>query len=318
MATKMLQPQVTTWLPNVVLIFSILPVVVSSESKSQIKMDSTSSNDAVHKFDSVTLLMFMGLLVATILSIWIIKHFRLRFIHETGLSIIYGVIVGAAVTYLSKKGESYEGMEYEKLINQSDDSNLTEEALLRLLSYSNSTLREYTCKRKPDTVLGSKMVFNPEIFFYVLLPPIIFHAGYSMKRKHFFKNFGAIITFAFVGTLISTFTIGGIIYGVVEGLRPAVIKTGLDTRFTFQQCLWYGSIISATDPVTVLAIFHDLHVDVDLYALVFGESVLNDAVAITLANAIDEGDRGEESVGKVFGTIGMFLGIFIGSFVMAW
>ena len=35
--------------------------------------------------------------------------------------------------------------------------------------------------------------------------------------------------------------------------------------------------------VTVLAIFHDLHVDVDLYALVFGESVLNDAVAIVLS-----------------------------------
>jgi len=34
--------------------------------------------------------------------------------------------------------------------------------------------------------------------------------------------------------------------------------------------------------VTVLAIFNDLHVDVDLYALVFGESVLNDAVAIIL------------------------------------
>lgn len=34
--------------------------------------------------------------------------------------------------------------------------------------------------------------------------------------------------------------------------------------------------------VTVLAIFHDLNVDVDLYALVFGESVLNDAVAIIL------------------------------------
>ena len=35
--------------------------------------------------------------------------------------------------------------------------------------------------------------------------------------------------------------------------------------------------------VTVLAIFHDLHVDVDLYAIIFGESVLNDAVAIVLS-----------------------------------
>ena len=35
-------------------------------------------------------------------------------------------------------------------------------------------------------------------------------------------------------------------------------------------------------PVTVLAIFHDLHVDIDLFSLVFGESVMNDAVAIVL------------------------------------
>ena len=38
--------------------------------------------------------------------------------------------------------------------------------------------------------------------------------------------------------------------------------------------------------VTVLAIFNDLHVDVDLYALVFGESVLNDAVAIILVRSL--------------------------------
>ena len=44
----------------------------------------------------------------------------------------------------------------------------------------------------------------------------------------------------------------------------------------------FGALISATDPVTVLAIFRELHVDVDLYSNVFGESVFNDAVAIVL------------------------------------
>ncbi len=36
--------------------------------------------------------------------------------------------------------------------------------------------------------------------------------------------------------------------------------------------------------VTVLAIFNELQVDVDLYALLFGESVLNDAVAVVLSS----------------------------------
>lgn len=44
----------------------------------------------------------------------------------------------------------------------------------------------------------------------------------------------------------------------------------------------YCDFILFFSTVTVLAIFHDMHVDVDLFALVFGESVMNDAVAIVL------------------------------------
>ena len=57
-------------------------------------------------------------------------------------------------------------------------------------------------------------------------------------------------------------------------------------NITFIDNLHFGALISATDPVTVLAIFNDLNVDVNLYALVFGESVLNDAVAIVFVEVL--------------------------------
>jgi sodium/hydrogen exchanger-like protein 6/7 len=44
----------------------------------------------------------------------------------------------------------------------------------------------------------------------------------------------------------------------------------------------FGSVLSATDPVTILAIFNQLKVDPKLYSVIFGESILNDAVSIVM------------------------------------
>ena len=35
--------------------------------------------------------------------------------------------------------------------------------------------------------------FSPELFYFLLLPPIIFEAGYTLRRKHFFQNFAIIV-----------------------------------------------------------------------------------------------------------------------------
>uniref|UniRef100_A0A452U0P4 Sodium/hydrogen exchanger n=1 Tax=Ursus maritimus TaxID=29073 RepID=A0A452U0P4_URSMA len=160
-----------------------------------------------------------------------------------------------------------------------------------------------------------KVTFDPEVFFNILLPPIIFHAGYSLKKRHFFRNLGSILAYAFLGTAVSCFIIGNLMYGVARLMRTV---GQLSDKFYYTDCLFFGAIISATDPVTVLAIFNELHADVDLYALLFGESVLNDAVAIVLSSSIVAYQPAGLNThafdaAAFFKSVGIFLGIFSGA-----
>lgn len=75
-----------------------------------------------------------------------------------------------------------------------------------------------------------KATFDPEIFFNIILPPIIFHAGYSLKRKYFFRNLGAILTYAIIGTTMSAFFIGAIMYGSVK-----LLPEKMSNRYVFIQ-----------------------------------------------------------------------------------
>ena len=69
-----------------------------------------------------------------------------------------------------------------------------------------------------------------------------------MRKKAFFENLGAILTFALIGTVISTFVIALIVYGFAQFITHTV-------AFKFIDMVYFGAIISATDPVTVLSIF---------------------------------------------------------------
>jgi len=120
--------------------------------------------------------------------------------------------------------------------------------------------------------------FSPTAFFLVLLPPIIFESGYNLHKGNFFQNIGSILVFAIFGTLISALVIGGGVY--MLGIAKVAYQ------LSFVESLAFGSLISAVDPVATVAIFHALDIDPVLNMLVFGESILNDAVAIVLTNTV--------------------------------
>ncbi|KAM9374153.1 sodium/hydrogen exchanger 5 isoform 2-T2 [Phaethornis superciliosus] len=118
---------------------------------------------------------------------------------------------------------------------------------------------------------------EPNMFFLFLLPPIVLDSGYFMPSRLFFDNIGAILTYAVVGTLWNSFTTGFALWGLHRaGLMDPGVEAGL------MDFLLFGSLISAVDPVAVLAVFEEVHVNETLFIIVFGESLLNDAVTVVL------------------------------------
>ncbi|XP_060667020.1 sodium/hydrogen exchanger 3 isoform X3 [Drosophila nasuta] len=122
---------------------------------------------------------------------------------------------------------------------------------------------------------------TPNTFFFYMLPPIILDAGYFMPNRMFFDNLGTILLMAVVGTIFNVATIGGSLYacgvcGIFGDETPKLLDVFL-----------FASLISAVDPVAVLAVFEEIHVNEILYIVVFGESLLNDAVTVVMYHMME-------------------------------
>lgn len=150
-------------------------------------------------------------------------------------------------------------------------------------------------------------MLSPNTFFLLLLPPIIFEAGYSLHKGNFFQNIGSILVFAVIGTIISAMFVGGGVY--LMGVA------GIAYNLTLLDSFAFGSVVSAVDPVATIAIFNALNVDPVLNMLVFGESILNDAVSIVLTNTFQSlaSEENDETSSRFAHAISDFLRMMVGS-----
>lgn len=156
-------------------------------------------------------------------------------------------------------------------------------------------------------------LLTPTVFFFYLLPQVILDAGYTMPNKLFFTNMGGILIYAIIGTCWNAASVGLSLWGCHKGGAMGDIEIGL------LQYLLFGSLIAAVDPVAVLAVFEQVHVNDILFIMVFGESLLNDGVTVVLFNVFDSfvslGGAAIDAKEVVKGIISFFVVAFGGSLV---
>lgn len=127
--------------------------------------------------------------------------------------------------------------------------------------------------------------FNTEIFFDALLPPIIFNAGFSVKKKNFFRNFCTLVLFGVVGTFMTAAM-------VAAGCHQLLSRLGIGNHL-LTDALSLGTVFSSTDSVAALQILDADQAPV-LYPLVFGEGIVNDATSIVLLRAVQKISRSSQ------------------------
>merc|ERR1712216_62241 len=126
-----------------------------------------------------------------------------------------------------------------------------------------------------DTVV----VFSCNIFSFFLLPMVIFAAGYNLQKKNFFRYSSYIVSLGVLGTVL-TFLF---IYYSSDLVKHKNWR-GESVELTARQRIIMASVLSSTDTVAPMA-FLPAESFPRLYAVVFGEGVLNDVMSILLSDA---------------------------------
>jgi CPA1 family monovalent cation:H+ antiporter len=167
-----------------------------------------------------------------------------------------------------------------------------ESAFVLLFSISTAVAIAVRRVRVPYTValvlvglaLGSlRLVEAPhltqELLFAIILPGLLFEAAFNLDMREFWANRMAIGALAVPGVVAAIALTAAIVAPILVGL-------GLDPSFDWRYGLVFGSLIAATDPIAVVALFKQLNVGHRLSTVVEGESLLNDGTSVVLFTII--------------------------------
>ena len=120
----------------------------------------------------------------------------------------------------------------------------------------------------------SGLALTPEVLLLLLLPPLLFEAAFRLHLSELRRNLGPVLFLAVPGVVLAVTLTALISHVAVGAVGGSVLSLG--AAFLF------ATVISATDPISVLALFKQLGVPRRLYVIVEGESLANDGIAVVL------------------------------------
>jgi CPA1 family monovalent cation:H+ antiporter len=115
-----------------------------------------------------------------------------------------------------------------------------------------------------------QILLTPELILTLFVPPLVFEAAFHLNLTELRRNLVPVAVLAIPGVILTTFIVGGI--------------ASLGIGISLPLALVFGSLIAATDPISVVALFRALGVPKRLSVLMEGESLLNDGTAIVVFN----------------------------------
>ncbi|OVA16560.1 Cyclic nucleotide-binding domain [Macleaya cordata] len=111
---------------------------------------------------------------------------------------------------------------------------------------------------------------NPDLLLAVFLPALLFESSFLMEVHQIKRCIGQMLILAGPGVLISTFSLG------------AALKLAFPYNWSWKTSLLLGGLLSATDPVAVVALLKELGASKKLSTIIEGESLMNDGTAIVV------------------------------------
>lgn len=132
----------------------------------------------------------------------------------------------------------------------------------------------------PEFDVDKHLNFDDGLFLCMLLPIIVFEAALSVNKTVFRKRRLSILMFAVTGTILSTWLTGFLVHYL--SLWFSATEIPLLDSFIF------GALISSIDPISILSVLKNLNLcETDtIFVLVFGESLLNDGISITIFHSL--------------------------------